>query len=127
MANSSLHLACDREDLKLVEEILQKGGGHNLPNFDGDTPLHIACQRGNLAIVELLCSKPITNGMTRLNKNGASPLHMACENGHFAVVNLLLGQVKTDNDDLIFPNAEGETPVYLLNQSIFFLLIKTSI
>ena len=57
MSSSELHLACDREDLKLVKEILQKGGGHNLPNFEGDTPLHIACQRGNLAIVELLPSE----------------------------------------------------------------------
>lgn len=51
---SLLHIACYRNDLKLLEDILKLGGDINAQKSDGSTALHIASKSGNKNILKVL-------------------------------------------------------------------------
>ncbi|XP_070573063.1 SMC5-SMC6 complex localization factor protein 1-like [Ptychodera flava] len=126
-----LHIACMRNNLSKVKELLACPGiDVNAKDNAGWTPLHEASNHGNLAIVkELLKFKPAPTIMSFFGKGakggksgkgmtvdllaapecGTTPLHDAVFTGHINVARLL---VKAGGKAVLMAlNAQGYTPL----------------
>lgn len=77
---SALHAAVSRQDLALVECILDAGGDPNLPQQQGFTPLHAAAMSGNVALVSLLMSRGADPAL--INESGKTAAELAAASGH---------------------------------------------
>jgi ankyrin repeat protein len=73
--SSCLHQAAIRNDVKIVELLLDSGADVNLLNFFNETALHLACREGNLAIVKLLVEHEAD--LDIINKRGKRPVDIA--------------------------------------------------
>ena len=115
IGETSLHLACNYQDEKIVETLLNNKN-INLDVIDYEnqiTPLMYAVALNNINITKLLLTKNPTLNIQ--NVDGNSALHIAMIENNDVIANILIN--KTTNFNLI--NIDGMTPLHLLlNQSI---------
>lgn len=75
-----IHILCRRNELSLVEFIINHDSKVNVSNLKGINPIYIACENNNVSLVKFL----VENGSTvdHIVKMGEIPniLHLACEN-----------------------------------------------
>ena len=91
LGNTPLHIACEKNDVQLLEVAAEFNCDPNLTNNAGDTPLHLACTSGNLEIVRLLMKM---NCDTKIeNKAGDDALMIALRFGHLEIVKLLIRNI----------------------------------
>jgi serine/threonine-protein phosphatase 6 regulatory ankyrin repeat subunit B len=91
-SQTSLHIACYKGNVALVEILLRNKCecDVNISDNNSQTPLHIACYKGNVALVEILLrNKCVVDQCDNLNK---TPLNLAVEGGHTKVVTMLLSR-----------------------------------
>ncbi|XP_065939501.1 ankyrin repeat domain-containing protein 16-like [Magallana gigas] len=102
-----LMLACTKDSIEVIQELVKSGANVSLKNKDGWTPFHIACREGHLGIVHLLYDHNNTV-MNTASKNGRTPLHTAALHGCHSVVTFLLsvGPFTEDTTD-----SSGSTPL----------------
>lgn len=81
-----LHLAAERGDIKVVDNLLILGVDHNAQCDQGQTALHYAAWGGSVAVVRLLMDR--IERATK-NKEGDTALHIAAQMGFAPVVEAL--------------------------------------
>lgn len=52
--STPLHLACQKNSVKLVDHLIQKGADVNVFDYTGQTPLHVAIENGSDCLTSLL-------------------------------------------------------------------------
>ena len=108
---TALHLACVRNDHKLVQ-LLLKYCPVNVVDSVGNTPLHIAAKGGNFFLMKTLLDNLDSGVDEFVNDNGDSALHLACEaRSSIVTVKLLL-----DTCNVTLKNKSGNTPIHLACQ-----------
>ncbi len=99
---SGIYLATEKNDVKIVVDLLAKGADPN--SGVNMKPLMLAADRGLDKVAELLIK-----GGARLNpqtkKSGSTALHFAVESNHIGVVNLLIAS----GADFTISDKEGQT------------------
>ncbi|KAG9288297.1 hypothetical protein G9A89_021328 [Geosiphon pyriformis] len=85
---TNLHIACQKNKLDLVKDLVLRGADINAKDNGDWTPLHEAAYAGHIEIVEFL----LENGafVNAVDYQGDTPLHDACYEDHPKVVKLLL-------------------------------------
>lgn len=105
---SPIHLACSQGKLKMVELMVQFGGGHVIACKDvfGQTPLHSSTLPPSTAV---LCYLINTGAQLNVcNNQGQTPLITATISGNLAAVKILL---KSGADPLI-KDQNGDNPLH---------------
>ena len=99
--DKALFSTTDKNVLRAVEAVFQKGGNVNATNAPqySWTPLQRACELGHLKLVELLIAK---GAKINIAVGGRTPLHVAAYNDRDDVVALLLSRGAD-------PNTKGES------------------
>jgi ankyrin repeat protein len=77
-----------REDIKIIEQLIQGGADVNAADSLGFRPLCEAANKGSIQIVQLLIHYGADVNLS--DERGISPLHWACSNGNPEVVKLLI-------------------------------------
>lgn len=104
----SLHYACSKNHLKIVELLIDNGAQLNVRDKYGHTPLHRAASLGHEKIVHLLLCQPTINIDVQDNE-GNTPLHLACEDGSNSVAISLVKK----GANLTIQNQQEKTPLEL--------------
>ncbi|XP_051977018.1 ankyrin repeat domain-containing protein 16-like isoform X1 [Xyrauchen texanus] len=92
-----LMMACTRQNLEVILELLDHGAEPMLQNKDGWNAFHIACREGDPAIIQhLLLAKPEV--WKTKSKTGRTPLHTAAMHGCEDAVNILLESCSYEPD-----------------------------
>jgi ankyrin repeat protein len=120
-----LHLACNinkgqlhfpKEDVQIVEILLQKGGGESVQKMTSSTresPLHYVASNGNIDVLDKILQH-LDGGQVQLAVNtqsaiGWSPLCAASANGHLKCVALML----TNHGRVDVFDHEGKSSLHL--------------
>jgi ankyrin repeat protein len=98
--------AVRRQEISLVQAVLNKGVDINSMQGDGATALHWAVHLDNLPIVELLIRTGANVNVS--NDLGVTPLFIASGNGNGAIVSRLLAAGATPNEPAV---ANAVTPL----------------
>ena len=117
-----LHLACIKEDLDIVDFLLDHSCDPNVADRDGKTPLHIACSANNVEIAACLLRLKRTcldakgaSGHTALqyaeNSDGNTAIHIACAITSIKLLKTLLTTTTEMNFDVF--NNDGMTPLHI--------------
>ncbi|XP_053673407.1 uncharacterized protein LOC128723671 [Anopheles nili] len=85
---TALHLAVERDELEIVQDLIRNGAHINAKNRSGMTPLHLAVQRGNVRLVQLLLDSRCS--ADELNYHGETPLIRAVVSNNLTLVKILL-------------------------------------
>jgi ankyrin repeat protein len=108
--DTALHLACERDDIKLVQLLVDNRPlDVTVVNSIGNTPFHVAAQKRTTTVMECLIKKYSGSIGNFVNCNGDSILHLACKEGSFHVVNLLLDHCCS----VTLKNNSGNTPIHI--------------
>ena len=101
-----VHIACERQSLETVKQVIDNGVDLNCQTITGDTPLHLACRNETNSVeiakylVEVVkCDPNIQNNEQEL------PLHIACQRKSYELVQLVS---KCKNAK----NKSGNTPLH---------------
>jgi ankyrin repeat protein len=78
----------DRDDVEILQRMVDEGANPNTKNLDGQTALHLAIHNADTAMVQFLLEKGADPEATA--PNGNKPLYDAAESGYFEIVELLL-------------------------------------
>ena len=105
--NTALHVAVKRNDLELVQLLVNYCPLSSANTF-GNTAFHIAAKVGNVTLIECLLAKTSDSLDNFLNKDGNSPLHLACETKLLPFVETLL-----DSCSVTLKNKSGDTPIHV--------------
>jgi ankyrin repeat protein len=85
---TSLYIACQDGNEKIVNLLLQSGANVNIAANNGSTPLHAASLNSYVTLVQLLLKRGAK--INAAASHGITPLHSACWNGHDEVVEELI-------------------------------------
>lgn len=85
--STMLHLAAKSGDLRIVREIIKRGGDVNEIDSAGQTPLHIAAQLGHVQVAEQLVRDGAKVNLR--DRKGATPLRLAKEEDQSAIAKTL--------------------------------------
>ncbi|XP_058809984.1 ankyrin-2-like isoform X2 [Phymastichus coffea] len=114
---TALHVACMRDDILAVKNLLHKDVDINAhaslqcPIYSGCSPLYLAVKYNKIRIIKmLLCYGANVNSE---DKYGFTPLHIACSNAKIKAIEILL----TYNADPSVKSARQITPLRLALQS----------
>ncbi|XP_062586283.1 uncharacterized protein LOC134247893 [Saccostrea cucullata] len=103
-----LIMACERGDIRVVQQLLDAGANVNLKCESGDyTPLTMACKGGHMSIVEKLLD---ARADVNLIDENDTPLTAACKGGSLSTVEKLLDAGAGVN----IQDSEGRTPLHNL-------------
>ena len=120
------HIACTRNNVKIVEQFLKKGEDpdsqilYNLRNFAHYTPLHFAVKYKCKEIVHLLIKYNANVNRSDYGMDG-TPIHLAVENGDADIIDILLKNGARTN---VIRPYDDKTVLHLLIEQI---LEKTSV
>jgi ankyrin repeat protein len=85
---TSLYIACQDGNEKIVSLLLQFGANVDIAANNGFTPLHAASVNSYVTLVQLLLKRGAN--INAAASHGITPLHSACWNGHDEVVEELI-------------------------------------
>ena len=85
---TSLHYACVRGHIDVVEFLIKKGANLHVKDNDEFSPLHFATGSGHKEVVSLLVSKGAK--VNAKERRGITPLHLASSAGHTDIARLML-------------------------------------
>ncbi|XP_051172785.1 putative ankyrin repeat protein RF_0381 [Leptopilina boulardi] len=122
--NSPLHLAIIKNNIEILQLLLEKNVRLNVVNKEKKTPLHIAIDQQNEEFVKLLLDKGADTEFK--DKFNYTPLHMAIKNGNLKIIQHLINH-KADINSF----RENETALHFAvknNRSdIVKLLLKNDV
>ena len=114
-----------RNQVEVLQYLIDNGANTTCCNDLGMTPLHIACDSGNFTIVKVLIKTGVEIDIAA--KYGNTPLHEACANGNLHIIKLLLSLGA--NSDAI--NKNNETVLHFAvkscNEELIRLLIQRGV
>jgi ankyrin repeat protein len=87
VAQTPLHIACQKGNKEIAELLIDKGADINSRLRNGLTPLHLAARGNHKDIVELLIAKGADLNVK--NNAGRTPLRIAMNQGHTEIIELL--------------------------------------
>ena len=105
-----LHAACNEENIKNVEILLDANTDVNRDSSAGHTPLHIAVTKSNIDLVTLLLNKNVD--VDSVTIDGKTPLHIAVEKSEGTIIQKLLVWKANPN----IKDAIGNTSLHLAAQ-----------
>uniref|UniRef100_A0A915JAK1 Uncharacterized protein n=1 Tax=Romanomermis culicivorax TaxID=13658 RepID=A0A915JAK1_ROMCU len=109
-----LHVACIRNDVKRVCQLLEEGHPVNVADNLNWRPLHEACNYGHLEIVELLLTRQDLEIDAAGGDEKLTPIMDAAFNGHYEIVDLLLRKGAC----VIKMDKHGDTLLEYLNRRV---------
>lgn len=117
---SMLSIACFKENIRLVEYLLERKINVHLTTFEGKcSAMHIASQTGNIKIVEILYNYDKTQ-INLLNKNNDSPIMFSTLSGNALLVKFFIQRKAL----LDIQNSQGLTVLHCIlkngNSIIFY-------
>ena len=96
-SNTALHLAINKKDRTIVEEILKYRPDISIHDSNGNTALHLAIQNSTIDIIRDIVGyiKGLTNKLELINKannteSKSRPIHLATQRDSWKIVELLL-------------------------------------
>eukprot|EP01124_Arcella_intermedia_P006830 TRINITY_DN14123_c0_g1_i2.p1 TRINITY_DN14123_c0_g1~~TRINITY_DN14123_c0_g1_i2.p1 ORF type:complete len:1045 (-),score=251.80 TRINITY_DN14123_c0_g1_i2:2007-5141(-) len=92
--NTLLHLSTKKNQMDVIQLLIDQGFNINIQNQDGWTALHFAVKNNNTKIIELLLNNKADINST--TKEGYTPLHLSIENGDLVSMLIQKG-AKIDN------------------------------
>ena len=101
---SALHYAVERDNLVMVNALLEAGADVNMKRYDGYTPLHLAAQRGKSNIIRALIAEGADIAATDQHMNTAADL---AEKEYPRVADMIRGFVPAE-EKLLEPVAKAE-------------------
>ena len=105
--NTALHLACERQDIELVQLLIDHSPVDVVNNF-GNTPIHVACYVKEPNMVACLLKKCSGNLDCHMNDDNNTFLHVATQSGDLQTVKLLLKHCSATCQ-----NSNGNTPIHI--------------
>jgi len=109
----SLHDACRRGNLELLQECLDNRLPVNATDKADNTAVHYACHSGNLECLRMLLERVDTRilKLDLANRMGETPVHMAAARGHAHIIRELRDHEHRHNlqIDLEAKNGDGKT------------------
>lgn len=114
----------NRDEVELLQRVVDEGANLSAKDPDGQTALHLAIHNGDTPMVQFLLEKGADPEATA--RNGNKPLYDAAEFGYFEIVELLLD---FNANVEAFNMNEQRTAFYQVSiscTSIAFLLIMCS-
>ena len=133
-----LHLACIKENLEIVDFLLDHSCDPNVADCDGKTPLHISCSANNVEIAARLlrlkrtsldakCASGYTALQYAKDRDGNTPIHIACAIKSIKLLKTLLTTTTEMNFDVFKVtclqeataeyNSSGLPPVFVAYQN----------
>ena len=85
---TSLHIACEYDNLEAVELLINANCLPNIRAKDGSTPLHTAAEFNSINCLVYLLKNSTANPMERNMTNNWVPLHEAAYRDHYTIVNV---------------------------------------
>jgi len=123
--DTPLMLACQANNVEMVDLLIKSGVDMEPQNEFGNTPLMFACQQNNVEIVNLLIQSEVN--MEAKNTYGETGFIVACKLGHLEIVNLLI----KSGANIESQNADGHTGFMIAsdygNCAMVELLIKSGV
>ncbi|KAJ8688145.1 hypothetical protein QAD02_023940 [Eretmocerus hayati] len=110
--NSCLHLAVQRNDLKLVQTLLDAGAKLDVYNKWGLTPLHVAASKNFIDVIKLLKARGANCNAMKSNtvlSEACTPLHVAVKADNYDVVRFLI----ENGARVDVLNKWGHTPLHI--------------
>ena len=107
--DTAFHLACEQDDIELVQLLVDDHSPVNVVNHIGNTPFHVAAQNRTTTVMECLIKKYDGSIAELVNYNGDNLLHLACKESSFHVINLLLDH----GCSVTLKNNSGNTPIHI--------------
>ena len=105
LGSAPLHRAVWKENLDLVQILIDKNVDVDIQDDDGNSPMHIAARSGNKQIVQLLLASNAKVDI--LDEKQETPLHKAASRGHAELVVLL----KENGSNTEIRNLDGAVPL----------------
>jgi ankyrin repeat protein len=87
--NTPLHIACMRNQLEIVQYLVEKNVDANALNKSLCTPLHLACSKGYMPIVEELVTKGNAD-ITQRDGQGNGPFQLCVKFNRFELADYLM-------------------------------------
>ena len=84
------HHASSKENLKMIQFLLEQGYDMNAVDNEENTAFHFACFSGNLNVVQFLLQQGFN--MNVADNHGRNVFHYACSNANFNVIQFFLQQ-----------------------------------
>ncbi len=116
--NPPLHFALCRNNIKIIQLLVDAGAEVNALDSNGFSPMHHAATNKNKAVIELLIAHHAKIDVTARNLDGWTPLHCAASAGNKPILALLLDKGARIDGGIIpiasEPNASEPrtTPLY---------------
>ena len=111
--NTPLHLACKRNENKIVSYLINDlHCDTSIANDNGELPLHISLRlRSSFDIPKLLC--PGSSMCNTQDNGGNTPLHIACKSIERGCEDLVVYLINDMQCDTTIPNCNGELPLHI--------------
>jgi len=100
----------EKEDIQVIQKLIQEGANVNIRDGWNDTPLILACQENNKALAQLLIEKGAN--LNAKGHDGNTPLIIACKEKYKELVQLLIEK----GVNLNAHNENGETALTIACQ-----------
>ena len=85
-----LSLACVKNDVEIVDTILERGGKVDLKDHFGKTALHVTCDKGHLACLDSLVRRSLD--VNAKDVKGRTPACLAALGNHFNCLARIMGR-----------------------------------
>ncbi|XP_046857409.1 ankyrin repeat domain-containing protein 16-like [Xenia sp. Carnegie-2017] len=92
-----LMLACTKDCIEIIKELLKAGANPYLRNKDGWNSFHIAAREGHVNIIQYFLDE-FPDIWNSVSNNGRTPLHTAALYGHYETVQCLLERANFPSD-----------------------------
>ena len=116
--NTALHYACQKNNKKIIQYLLDSNSDPNIKNNNMQTPLHIAAKEGYIDICKVL----IDNGalLNIYDSNKKTPIHYACENNFSELIKYFYDIfIEMDIDEKICDNLKNNKEINSLFKKYF--------
>ena len=128
LGRTPLHIACQKDCLNTVEELLAHGADLSRQTVHGSLPLHYASASGSLDICRLLLLRRECDA-NKPDRYGKTALHYAIERGNVTVVKLLLSNIFENPADPNLNEVASNRPplmqaIYQDNEELVVRLIR---
>ena len=116
--NTALHYACQKNNNKIIQYLLEFNSDPNIKNNNRQTSLHIAAKEGYVNICKILTDNGALLNIYDSNKK--TPIHYACENNYSELINYFYDVfIEMDKDEKICDNLKNNKEINSLFKNYF--------